>query len=115
MLVQWLALHGKRASIPGGSPAVGPPAGANLRLLRLLALWACEVGSIAQISTQLMAVENANKWQRERLVLSHYFKENPPPKKGYPWKPWNGSAKPVYRQVICSSPGNGRVPGSLNP
>jgi Tfp pilus assembly protein PilF len=79
-------------------------AGANLRLLRLLALWACEAGSIAKISTQLMAVENANKWQRERLVLSHYFKEIHPQKKVIlDTLEWIG--KPVHRQVICSSPG----------
>ncbi|UCH92744.1 MAG: tetratricopeptide repeat protein, partial [Candidatus Aminicenantes bacterium] len=104
LLVQWLAPIEKEAQSHKEIQRLLHLAGANLRLLRLLALWACEAGGIAKISKNLASVEKAKKWQRERLVLSYYFKEVHPKKKVIlDTLEWIG--KPVHRQVICSSAG----------
>jgi len=79
-------------------------AGRSLRLLRLLAMWACVAGGVAKILPKLEDIKKTRPIQKEKKVLSAYLKKAAPQKKVIlDTLEWIG--KPVQRQVLCSSPG----------
>jgi tetratricopeptide (TPR) repeat protein len=80
----------------------------NLRLLRLLALWACEAGDISKLEENIIVVEEAKPWEKEQLVYRYLF-ETIGSQKQVILKTLEWIGRPVLRTVICSSAGMGEA------